>query len=73
MNVSPLNDDTHGGLDDRFPKDAFMLASVINTKLRDDYSGIDELCDDLGIDRSALEKKLSDAGFEYLPDINQFR
>lgn len=55
------------------PKDPFMLLSVINTKLRDDYGSLEELCSSLGIDRRSLEDKLKSAGFEYLPEINQFR
>ncbi len=50
-----------------------MLLSVVNTKLRDEYTSLDELCESLGTDRSALEKKLADAGFEYIPSANQFR
>jgi hypothetical protein len=55
------------------PSDPFMLLSVVNTKLRDEYTSLDELCESLGTDRSALEKKLADAGFEYIPSANQFR
>lgn len=55
------------------PKDPFMLLSVINMKLRDDYGSLEELCSSLGIDRRSLEDKLKSAGFEYLPEINQFR
>lgn len=50
-----------------------MLLSVVNTKLRDNYSSLDELCEDLGADRAEIEKKLADAGFEYIPAANQFR
>ena len=31
------------------------------------------LCEDMGIDRAALEHELAAAGFEYMPEINQFR
>ncbi len=55
------------------PKDPFMLLSVVNTKLRDCYADLDALCEDMGIDRAALERELADAGFEYMPEINQFR
>lgn len=55
------------------PEDPFILLSFINTRLRDNYSDLDVLCEDLGIERAALEKRLSDAGFEYMPQINQFR
>lgn len=55
------------------PKDPFILLSYINTKLRDDYDSLDALCDDLQTDRSVLEQTLAAAGFEYMPEINQFR
>lgn len=49
-----------------------MLFSYINTKLRDDYSSIDALCDDLHLDRKELESKLGSAGFEYNAAQNKF-
>ncbi len=55
------------------PKDPFILLSYINTRLRDDYSSLDALCDDMDIDRTELEATLSAAGFDYMPEINQFR
>lgn len=55
------------------PSDPFILLSYINTKLRDEYSSLDALCDDLNVDRKDLEDKLAVAGFEYLPASNQFR
>lgn len=55
------------------PRDPVMLMSVINTRLRDNYSSLDGLCEDLDIDRNELEKRLAEAGFEYMPEINQFR
>lgn len=50
-----------------------MLLSYVNMKLRDEYPSLDALCDDLDIDRGELELKLSEAGFNYMPEINQFR
>lgn len=55
------------------PTDPFILLSVVNTKLRDQYSDLKELCAAEDIDRAELEKALADAGFEYMPEINQFR
>lgn len=49
-----------------------MLFSYVNTKLRDDYSSLDALCDDLDVDRQKLEQKMADAGFEYNPSQNKF-
>lgn len=50
-----------------------MLLSAVNMKLRDEYPSLDELCRGLDIDREALVAKLAAAGFEYMPEINQFR
>ena len=54
------------------PKDPMMLMSVINMKLRDFYSDLDALCEDLDIDRNDLEKTLSAAGLEYNKELNKF-
>ena len=50
-----------------------MLLSMINMKLRDDYPRLDELCAAEDIDRNELESRLREAGFDYLPEANQFR
>lgn len=55
------------------PQDPVMLYSFVNTKLRDEYSSLDALCEGLGINRSELELKLKAAGFDYMPEVNQFR
>lgn len=55
------------------PKDPFMLLSWANMKLRDRYDSLDSLCDDLNLNREELEGKLKEAGFDYMPEINQFR
>lgn len=54
------------------PQDPVMLLGVINMKLRDAYPSLDALCDDLGLDRAALEARLAAAGFRYLPAHNRF-
>ncbi|WP_154172381.1 DUF4250 domain-containing protein [Vibrio metoecus] len=54
--------------------DPIILMSIINMKLRDDFGGdLDKLVNDFDIDRSALEAKLASAGFEFLPQVGQFR
>lgn len=56
------------------PSDPVMLMSMLNMKLRDGgYSSLSDLCLSLGIEEEAVLKKLSEAGFEYLPEIRQFR
>lgn len=58
---------------ENLPKDPVILMSVVNTRLRDRYDDLDALCDDLDIDRTVLENTLHEAGFDYLPEANQFR
>lgn len=55
------------------PNDPIILLSVVNTKLRDCYSSLDALCEDLGESRSELEAKLSSVGFEYDEASNSFK
>lgn len=54
------------------PNDPFMLLSVINLKLRDFYSNLDALCEDMNIDKKELCEKLNSAGFEYSEENNKF-
>ncbi len=49
-----------------------MLYSAVNMMLRDHYNSLDELCDDLDVDRRELEHKLSEVGFEYSVRDNKF-
>ena len=49
-----------------------MLMSVINMKLRDIYSSLDELCEDMEVNREELEARLKAAGFEYSPENKRF-
>ncbi|MFI3326152.1 MAG: DUF4250 domain-containing protein [Clostridia bacterium] len=55
------------------PNDPIMLLSVINTKLRDNYSSLESLCEDLGIDQTELIAKLKTIDYQYIKEINQFK
>lgn len=55
-----------------YPKDPIMLMSWANMKLRDYYKSLDELCEDLEIDRKEFEERLKNAGFEYNEAQNKF-
>lgn len=57
----------------RLPADTNILLSIVNMKLRDSYSDIDELCASEDIDKTELISRLHSAGFEYIPGANQFR
>ena len=52
------------------PADPMILLSFINTKLRDEYPTLDELCESL--DRQQLTKQLAAVGFEYHAAQNRF-
>lgn len=54
------------------PKDPIMLLSYVNTKLRDFYSSLDALCDDLDLDKNEIVNTLTAAGYRYNSDRNQF-
>ncbi len=58
---------------DELPHDPFMLLSAVNMKLRDTYASLDELCRSMDVNKETLVKTLANAGFEYMPQINQFR
>ena len=54
------------------PKDPMMLFSFINMKLRDCYSSLDALCNDLNVNKQDIIQTLKEAGFEYNPEYNKF-
>lgn len=54
------------------PSDPIMLYSVINLKLRDFYSGLDALCEDMAVNKEELVEKLAAAGFTYDEENNCF-
>ena len=54
------------------PQDPYILLSYVNTKLRDEYTGLEDLCDALDIDREELVRKLEGVNYRYSPERNQF-
>lgn len=55
------------------PKDPFILLSFINTKLRDEFYDLDELCASLNVNKDNLVKQLESVGFQYNSSANQFK
>ena len=49
-----------------------MLYSFINMKLRDQYASLDELCEEMNIDKTFLIDVLGAVGFEYNASLNKF-
>ncbi len=54
------------------PNDPAILLSFVNTKLRDFYGSLDEMCSDMELDRQDIEKKLLSIGYKYKEERNQF-
>lgn len=55
------------------PEEPVMLVSVLNLKLRDNYSSLEALCDDMDVSLSDIEEKLMKAGYKYNRETNQIR
>ncbi len=54
------------------PKDPIILFSYVNTKLRDEYSSLEELCTSEDVDKETLLETLEAVGFTYQTTTNQF-
>ena len=54
------------------PNDPVMLLSFVNLKLRDYYSSLDAMCDDLDIDKAQIVEKLAAIDYHYNEDQNKF-
>lgn len=54
------------------PKDPVMLLSFVNLKLRDFYSNLDAMCDDLDADREEIVRTLDGIDYHYDGEKNQF-
>jgi hypothetical protein len=52
--------------------DNYILLSIVNTKLRDFYRSLDELCSEMGINKERLIAKLYAIGYVYKAEHNQF-
>lgn len=54
------------------PKDPMILFSFINTNLRYNYKSLDELCEDMHVNKKNIVEELESVGFEYNPNQNKF-
>ena len=55
------------------PKDPAMLLSVVNTKLRDEFSGLEEFCAAMNVEETVLWQTLGAVGYQYDAVQNQFK
>ncbi len=56
----------------KIPNDPHILLSFINTKLRDEYHSLEDLCKSLNIIQLELENKLAGINYTYVRELNQF-
>ena len=54
------------------PKDPIILASFINTKLRDEFQTLESACENLEIDKQELIEKMESVGLFYDKENNCF-
>ena len=54
------------------PADDFILLSLVNTKLRDSYCSLSELCDEECVSEEEILIRLSGLGYKYDEDKNAF-
>ena len=54
------------------PRDPVMLLSVVNTKLRDEFSSLEELCATYGVQEYEIVKKLKSIDYSYDKITNKF-
>lgn len=55
------------------PADGFMLLSIVNTKLRDEYSSLKELCEEEDADGEEITARLAELGYFYDESQNSFK
>ncbi len=55
------------------PQDPFILFSYVNTQLRDNFSSLEAFCKETGVPEAELVSRLEKAGFQYIPELRQFR
>ena len=54
------------------PKDPVILLSFVNTKLRDEYASLADLCAALDADPQAISDTLAALDYRYDPAYHQF-
>lgn len=53
--------------------DPIILLSMVNMKLRDQYSSLDLLCSDLELNKDDIISRLGEVGYNYVEKENQFK
>jgi len=53
--------------------DPHLLVGLVNTAIRNEHGSLEELCSVYQLEGEALIRKLSNAGYDFLPQQQQFR
>ena len=54
------------------PADDYILLSLVNTKLRDNYGSLSDLCDGEDLEEREVTTRLAALGYSYDPSRNAF-
>lgn len=54
------------------PNNPMMLLSFVNTKLRDEYSSLSDMCYDLEVEEQDIVDKIAMIDYSYNPSLNRF-
>lgn len=54
------------------PTDDFLLLSLVNTKLRDEFSSLAAFCDDYECSEETLKTRLANVNYFYDEKLNKF-
>lgn len=57
---------------ENIPNNPMMLLSFTNTKLRDEYESLADMCYDLELLENDIVEKLSMIGYNYNQELNRF-
>lgn len=52
--------------------DSYMALSIVNMKLRDEFSTLEDYCSYMDLDLSDVNEKFSQIGYKYDENTNQF-
>ena len=53
--------------------DPHLLVGVVNTAIRNHCESLDDLCKTHDLDQTLLTERLAAAGYDYMPEQEQFR
>lgn len=58
--------------EDFIKMDSYMALSILNMKLRDEFSSLEDYCSYMDITMADIEKKMKEVGYFYDRNMNQF-